>query len=152
MQYYTPIMHYGCGLILSWKCPRHVPGMWTCPEIMRTELNDQPCFGHFCSVTCPWNGLVSSHRWIKNNVTHSFYCVSRRILLCRIWIWFLIYFYYFPIFKMHIKNKSCPGLKKNGDKDILTKMSQDILRPWPGHVICPVLCPLIFRPGQAISN
>ncbi len=47
---------------------------------------------------------------------------------------------------------SWPGMKKFGDKDILTKMSWDILRPCPGHVLCPVLCPQFFRLDQAIST
>ncbi len=45
---------------------------------------------------------------------------------------------------------SWPGLawKKFGDKDILTKMSWDILSTCPEHVLCPLLCPQIFS-GQA---
>ncbi len=105
----------------------------------------------FCSVTCLQNCLASSHRWLKNSATNSFYCIFRCILLHRIQVLFLVYFYHFiSIFKIHLKNLFWSGLKKIWGQGILTKTSQDILRTCPGHVLCPVLCPQIFlaRPGH----
>ncbi len=132
---------------MSWTSPGHVPGMWTCPKIVRTELNGRPCFGHFLPIhmASKWPRVQS--QWIKNIVTNSFYCVSRRILLCRIQIWFLIYFYNFSIFKIHFKNVLAWSGKIWGQWQLI-KMSQDIVRPCPGHVLCPVMCPQIFS-GQA---
>ncbi len=52
----------------------------------------------FCSVACSQNGLASSHGWLKNNATNSFYFVFICISLRRIRILFIIYFYDFFYF------------------------------------------------------
>ncbi len=126
-------------------CPGHVPGTRACPKSFGQNQMAGQVLDNFCSVTCRQKGLMSSHGWLKNSATYSFYCVFRFILLCRIWILFLIYFYDFFCFLIALR-KIFSGLahKKFGDKNILTKMYKDILRT------CPMSCPVssIFS-GQA---
>ncbi len=56
---------------------------------------------------------------------------------------------------MSSKNERTGHMSSNDFEaaDFFAKMSWDVKRTCPGHVLCPQMCPQIFqRIGQAIAN